>query len=196
MDITFVTTNNGKAESLRRVFAPLEVSVRQVSMELPELQTTSLQEIAEHKARYAYPRIGDPAVVVQDAGFFLDAWDGFPGASVKLTLKTLGLDGLLVLVDGRSRHCAFKECLAYFDGTTPRLFETTIGGTLATEPRGEQQPDAPTILWRLFIPDGCNKTLAEMTSEEMAAWRRTRPKQYGDLFADWFCGPDGPGFKG
>lgn len=191
MRITFVTSNNGKAESLRRVFAPYGMPVEQVSIELPEPQLASLREIAEHKARYAHAQIERP-VAVQDSGFFLEAWNGFPGAFVKFALQTLDLDGFLALVTERSRDCAFRECLSFFDGTQMHFFEATISGTLASEPRGSWKPDAPTRLWSIFIPDGCEKTLAEMSDEELAEWRRVRPKNYGDLFAEWYFGPAGP----
>ncbi len=194
MDITFVTTNDGKAESLRRIFTPKGVSVNQVSLELPEPQLTSLQEIAEHKARYAYEKIGEP-VVVQDAGFILKAWNGFPGPFVKFALQTLNIPGLLALVEGRDRGCSFRECLAYYDGTTMKFFEAIVPGSMSREPRGGWVHDSPTRLWSVFIPEDHYKTIAEMTPGERSEWRETRTKNYGDLFADWFFGPRGPGHK-
>lgn len=191
MEITFVTTNQAKVDSLSRTFEPRGVAIKQVAIELPELQVIDLRQIAEYKAHFAYEQLQIP-LVVQDAGFFIDAWNGFPGAFVKFALQTLGLEGMLSLVDGRERGCAFRECLTYYDGVRLCSFDATIAGSLAPEPRGERQSESPTQLWKIFVPNGETKTLAEMSDAERDAWRRTRPKNYGDLFYEWYFGPEGP----
>ena len=193
MSIRFVTTNLNKVRSLARTLEPFGIGVMQVELELPELQVLDLKTIAEYKARFAFGRIRSP-LVVQDAGFFIDRWNGFPGAAVKWGIGTLGLEGILKLMEGESnRQCAFRECLTYIDQEGVRSFEAETPGTIATETRGEFNPNAETRLWRIFVPLGESLTLAEMNDSERDTWRVKRPKNYGALFADWYVGPEGPG---
>ena len=183
MEITYVTTNAGKVASLQRILEPRGIDVTQVSLELPELQTPDLKAIGKHKAEAAYKQVGKP-VLVQDAGFFLDAWPGFPGAFVKYALATLDLAGILALVDGRSRRAAFKQCYAYCDGTDTTLFEEEHPGTLLEQERGTLRGDAWGRLWLLFVPDGSTKTLAEMTPAER---EKLHQPTAALEFAKWFA---------
>lgn len=187
MEITFVTSNKGKVASVGRTCGLFGISVLHVALELPEPQVADLRMIAEHKARAAFREAKVP-LIVQDSGFFLDAWRGFPGPFVKFTLDTLGLDGYLVLVEGRERGCAFRECLTFYDGNDLRSFESAVPGALAYERQGEKHPDAWSQLWEIFIPKGCTKTIATMTLEERKEWRTRRDDTSDMLFARWYAG--------
>ncbi len=184
MDLSFVTTNKGKVASVRRTCEPFGITIVHVPLELPEPQVSDLRVITEHKAHAAYREVRAP-LIVQDSGFFLDAWRGFPGPFVKFTLDTLGIDGYLALVAGRSRECTFRECLAFFDGTELSFFESTIPGSLAHKREGVKHPDAWSELWEIFIPEGFVKTIADMTLEERAEWRSRRGDNSASLFAHW-----------
>lgn len=175
MQLWYATSNPGKVQSLKRSLSFCTVDIQQVVLELSEPQTLSVAEIALCKARGAFAHLGEP-VVVQDSGFCMSDWKGFPGSFVRYTLETLGLEGLLKLADGTSRRCAFHECLAYMDGTRkkPRLFRSVIPGTLAEGPRGTLAEDAWSALQLVFIPYGKTKTLAEMSESERNAWRKER----------------------
>ncbi|OGZ07736.1 MAG: hypothetical protein A3C93_06630 [Candidatus Lloydbacteria bacterium RIFCSPHIGHO2_02_FULL_54_17] len=186
MELCFVTTNKGKVASLRRTCEPFGITIVHVPLELPEPQVSDLRVITEHKAHAAYREVGAP-LIVQDSGFFLDAWRGFPGPFVKFTLDTLGIDGYLALVAGRSRKCEFRECLAFTDGAALLFFESTIPGSLAHKREGVKHPDAWSELWEIFIPEGFVKTIADMTLEERAEWRARRGDNSASLFARWYA---------
>ena len=92
-------------------------------------------------------------------------------------------------MEGRERDCAFRFSLAFYDNGTrhPISFESQVLGTLATEPRGTLSEKAWSELWLIFIPEGCDKTLSEMTDEESAEWRKSvTPDSYDTQFAEWF----------
>ncbi|KKU45782.1 MAG: deoxyribonucleotide triphosphate pyrophosphatase [Microgenomates group bacterium GW2011_GWC2_46_7] len=175
MILYYATSNSGKVQSLKRSLAFCEVTIEQAVLELSEPQTLDVAEIARCKAKSAFAQLGKP-VVVQDSGFCMDDWSGFPGAFVRYALETLGIEGLLKLAEGTSRRCAFHECLAYMDEERrePKLFRSIIPGTLAQEPRGQLTSDAWSGLQLVFIPGGRTKTLAEMTEAERNQWRYTR----------------------
>jgi hypothetical protein len=56
MDITFVTGNQNKADFLAR---HLNLPIKHKKLELDEMQSLNLKEIAEHKARQAYAQLDE-----------------------------------------------------------------------------------------------------------------------------------------
>lgn len=184
--VGFVTTNKGKLESIRRTCAEHGVGVDHIFMEVPEPQTTDLELIAKEKSAHAFRMIQQP-IICQDSGFYLEAFPGFPGPFVKFTLKTLCIEGYQALCKDRSRRCWFEECIAFNDTSCERIFTSKIFGNFAPEERGALPPTAWSKLWLVFIPDGCTKTIAEMSEGERAVWRTMRGNNSAQLFAKWFA---------
>ncbi|MBI4016293.1 MAG: hypothetical protein HY363_01200 [Candidatus Aenigmarchaeota archaeon] len=173
MEIYFATTNAGKVQSLQRVLDDYCIAVVQASIDMPEPRSDDVQEIATAKVKYAFQQIGKP-VVALDAGFYIPSLNGFPRAFVNFALGTIGLEGILRLVEGKGRHCEFRNCLAYLDETIaePKYFLSNVKGMLAPEQRGTRHPHQWSDLWFIFIPEHHSKTLAEMNQEEYEQWRR------------------------
>lgn len=192
--LLFATTNKGKVQTMQRDLASFGIDVIQESMNIPEPRSDDVQEIADHKVRYACKQLKQP-VVVLDAGFYIDSLNGFPRAFVNFTLQTIGLEGILRLVDGKNRQCEFRECLAYLDQTlaTPKFFIAHIRGTLAPVSRGTLHDGHWSALALVFIPDGVNKTLAEMSREELDEWRAKSGVKdpHAKEFPKWFLQHDG-----
>lgn len=169
-DIVFVTSNPGKVASAQRQLEGLHIEI--FNYDLIEPRSDDVQEIAEYKVKEAYEVVQKPCITL-DAGFFIEALNGFPRAFVNFALDTLGIEGILKQMQGiENRKCAFKECLAYYDGETMLYFYGNHEGTLSTEIRGRDTDKKWSDLWYIFIPYGYDKTLAEMTEEE----RNHRPK--------------------
>ena len=59
---------------------------------------------------------GRSCVYMQDSGFVIEALNGFPGPYTKYVLSTIGVDGLLKLMDGQlNRRCGFAACVGFAD---------------------------------------------------------------------------------
>ncbi len=189
MQLTFATTNKGKLLTMKEDLKSFGIEVVQKSIEIPEPRSNDVQEIADHKVRYAYQQVQQP-VIVMDAGFYIDSLNGFPRAFVNFALQTIGIVGILKLVEGQDRHCEFRECLAYLDDkmSEPKFFVAHIRGTLATQPRGKVHEGHWSELVLIFIPENLDTTLAEMSVEQMDAWRaRTNAKDpHAKEFPNWF----------
>ncbi len=183
MKIYYVTTNIGKVNLLRS-FTDERTEVVQVSLELPEPRSNDVQVIAQEKIVYAYTQLQQP-VVVMDAGFYVFSLNGFPRAFVNFALETIGIEGILRLVRGKDRHCEFRECLAYIDDEIqkPQYFAGHFRGKLSEEPLGTLKEHAWSDLWRIFIPEGHELTLAQMTRQEYLSWIQTHAPDR--LFAGW-----------
>jgi XTP/dITP diphosphohydrolase len=193
MDIYFATTNPGKVESLRRDLEKYDIRIIQQPIDLTEPRSSDVVEIAKSKIEQAYAQIQKPTIVI-DAGFYIDDLNGFPKAFVNFALETIGLDGILTLVKGKSRQCEFRECLAYMDETLtePKYFITHVKGRLSESKRGTMQKHMWSVLGLIFIPDGSDKTLGEMTPAEYSEWRKhSRGKNaLGEQLYAWISSRD------
>ncbi len=160
MKITFITGNKSKVEQLRRF---LKVSVDHVKLDLEEIQSLNLEEIVEKKAKQAYEIIKSP-VLVEDVSLVYTALNGLPGPLIRWFLEQLGNAGLCRLINhyNKDRSATAKVAYSYFDGNNLQIFTGEITGKIAAHPRGEND-----FGWSpVFIPDGSDKTLAEMTHDE------------------------------
>ncbi len=186
--ITFVTSNKGKYSSAKRFLKKYGITVVQRDVEVPESRG-SLEEIAIHKARYAYQLLKEP-LIVMDAGFFVPSLNGFPMMFTNFVLGTIGNEGILKLVEDKDRACGFKEVLCYQESAhkKPRLFKRVVEGRLAHGPRGRVKPYHWSKLALIFIPKSEKKTMAEMTGREFAAFRKTVDnrshwEQFGEFYS-------------
>lgn len=174
-EITFVTSNFGKVENAKLHLGKLGIAVRAQSVPLSEPHENDIEFISAEKARQAQRLLGTP-VITQDSGFYISAYPdcpGFPGAFPKRDLlEKMGIEGLLKVMENvADRSCYFKECLSYYDGQRLLQFDAVIPGTLATMPHGAQKPEQLSELWSVFIPDGFNKTISELSPKEYNDWQ-------------------------
>jgi XTP/dITP diphosphohydrolase len=112
--LRYVTTNPGK---VREALDYLD-DVEQLDYDYTEVQSSELGPIAARGAREAYRHAGDP-VVVDDAGLFVDGFDGFPGPYSSYVEETLGVGAVYRLAEREldaPRRAAFRCTIAYCDG--------------------------------------------------------------------------------
>ena len=187
MDIHLATTNKGKVHSLNNNLLKYGIKVVHHHIELPEPRSDDLRAIAKEKVLFAFDKIKQPCIAL-DSGFFIPSLNGFPRAFVNFALETIGVDGILKLVDGADRKCEFRSCLAYFDETLdePLYFESVVPGSLAESKKGVMQNHYWSELFLVFIPDDRDMTLSEMSTEEYHRWKEEKSKDYfGDKFGAW-----------
>lgn len=174
--ITFVSTNRGKAKVLADCIAPAGYELERLELPIIEPQGSTLEAVALDKARQAFAYFEEP-LVVEDSGLCVDGLAGFPGPVTKYALETIGTAGLLRLAHGlASRTCRFVSSLIYVDedGTPHPFLDKQAVGTLALEQDGTRTPEAWSVAWNIFIPEGATATLATLSPPERNA-----------LFARW-----------
>ena len=163
LTIWLVTGNRHKLEEARAALEPLGVRVEPLRARKLEVQSDSLEEIALHAARVAYASSPRPAVAVEDAGLFVEALNGFPGPYSSYAYKTIGVRGLLKLLEGvEDRRACFRSAVALVGPGYERVFTGEACGTIAREPRGSGGFGFDPV----FIPEGESRTFAEMSLEE------------------------------
>jgi XTP/dITP diphosphohydrolase len=161
MRLAFITSNPGKVEEARKYFEPIGIEVHQLRVDYPEIQANTLEEVAEYGARWLAERI-DGRFFLDDSGLFIEALRGFPGVYSAYVYKTLGIDGILKLLDGLTdRRAHFESVVAYWDGEL-HLFSGRVDGEITTERHGSGGFGFDPV----FKPTGFERTFAEMTTEE------------------------------
>ena len=184
-EIVFVTHNEGKIKSAEKHFKNLKFTT--YNYELDEPRSDDIKEIATAKVKQAYEIVKRPCIAL-DTDFRIEELNGFPKAFVNFSLETIGIDGILKLMEGKEkRNCEFNECLAYHDGEKIHYFFGKHSGNLALHRKGVVCEEKWSDLWYIFQPKGFDKTLAEMNPEE----RENRKKVDGSVqamqeFAKWY----------
>lgn len=186
-DLRFVvvTSNKGKAKEFEEIFSKYGLRFRVEPMKTPELQATDLKLIAENSALYAYDVLREP-VMVEDAGLFINALKGFPGPFSSYAFKTIGVDGIIRLLEGvEDRRAKFVSVIAFYSPITEpvRFFIGEVEGFISKEPRGSKGFGFDPI----FIPaEGDGRTFGEMeVSEKNRFSHRARSAR---KFAEWIKG--------
>ena len=163
-EIVFVTHNPGKIASAQKTLKNVKLSI--FEYELDEPRSDDIEYISKMKVMEAYELVKKPCISL-DCGFWIDALNGFPRAFVNFALETVGLEGILKLMEGiENRSCRFTECLSYYDGKELHQFAGKHEGLIAPAILGLDTDEKRSDLWYIYIPKGYEKTLAQMTQEE------------------------------
>ena len=150
----YVTSNDNKA---REIAETLGIKIKCVSIELDEIQEMNLEKIINHKTQQAYSKFKSP-VIVEDVGFYIEDWNGFPGPLIKWLHATIGYEKLTQILSKKNRNAEFVVAYGFYDGKKFRSFVGSSKGKIALSPRGEGGWGFDTI----FIPKGYRKTFAEL----------------------------------
>ncbi len=158
--VHYVTGNRDKFREVQYILA--EYDLVQVDLDIDEIQSFDIYEIARKKAQSAYCQVGKP-VIVEDVGFYIDAIGGFPGPFIKFVEQTMGEAGTIELLGGRSNRLAhIKVVVVYYDGSEFITAESETKGNLTWEVReGEGFGFDHT-----FIPEWSDLTYSEMGLEK------------------------------
>ena len=157
MKVLFVTGNEHKASEANEIGAEFGVEFARVDCPYPEVRDEDVRVVAREGAHYVYGKLVEP-VIVEDAGLFIDALDGFPGSYSSFVFKKIGHEGILKLLEGEeNRKACFVSAVGYTDGSEIKIFEGVIEGEITRELRGDAGFGYDTI----FQPAGSEKTFAE-----------------------------------
>jgi XTP/dITP diphosphohydrolase len=183
--IFFATNNVNKFNEGRKMLAECDIAVGMLRTKSLEIQSESLDEIAKASAVDAYAKCHLP-IIVEDAGLFTDALNGFPGPYAAYAYETIGNQGLLRLMQGiRNRKAHFDSALAYFsaDLEYPICFHGRVDGEIATEERKGRNKSGFGFD-PIFRPGSTRKTFAEMSILEKNEYSH-RARAFRN-FAEWY----------
>jgi len=181
--VFFATNNINKFNEARKILSRYEIAVGMLRVKTMEIQSESLEEIAKTSAIHAYRQCGLP-IIVEDAGLFIEALNGFPGPYASYVYKTIGNEGLLKLMkETNNRKACFQSVVAYFyeDLESPICFKGEVLGEITqTVRKGSSGFGFDPV----FKPMQSDKTFAEMSIAEKNRYSH-RAKAFRK-FARWY----------
>ncbi len=136
------------------------------STELKETGSTLKENALQKMRQIAYPYDAD--VIADDTGLEVEALNGAPGVfSARYAGEGASyqdnVEKLLKALEGKeNRNAQFRTVIALSDGPKEIVFEGIVKGKIAAKQKGERGFGYDSV----FIPEGSNKTFAEMTEEE------------------------------
>jgi len=163
IDLQVVTSNNGKIKEFTDIFEKTHFNPIKKNIDYPEIQASTLEEVVDFGLSSLQGKL-KPPFVIDDSGVFIDHLKGFPGVYTRYVYDTIGLEGVLKQMEGvQERECSFKCVLGLMTELGEKLkFVGECKGILVNEQRGSGGFGYDPI----FIPDGFDKTFAELTSKE------------------------------
>jgi len=182
MTLYFATGNASKVREIKAILQELPLTIVQVDAKGEEIQSDFLEEIANESAYRASNNRKLP-LFVEDSGLFIDALRGFPGPYTSYVFKTIGLSGVLSLMQGVDRRRAVFCSVVSFcrpEGK-PVSFVGEAMGRIAISARGNNGFGFDPI----FEPEeGDGRTFAEMKMvEKNSVSHRTKAVC---AFAKWY----------
>ncbi len=171
--LLFATGNAHKLTELRQVLGQqYEIAGLKdlgIPTDIPETGVT-LHENAAQKAQYLYEKLGTPCLA-EDTGLEVEALDGAPGV---YSARFAGPDcnaeenmkKLLNELEGcPNRKARFRTVIALVEGGEMTFFEGICPGTIARQSKGDKGFGYDPV----FIPEGFDKTFAQMNAREKNA---------------------------
>lgn len=160
MNVIYVTGNDHKAKYFSKMVG---IEIAHQKADVDEIQSLDAEEIITKKAKQAYELLKKP-VIIEDTFLVFDSMGRLPGTFVKWFIDEVGLEAMCNLAIGKngSSGATAGAAIAYYDGKNMQVFKSSLRGTIAKTLRGESG-----FGWnRIFIPDGSNSTLGEMSDKD------------------------------
>ncbi|RLC35562.1 hypothetical protein DRH14_00640 [Candidatus Shapirobacteria bacterium] len=187
--IYFITGNPAKITYANNIIKDFNIKFVQKKLNIIEGRQTSPKQVVIGKAQQAFQQFKQP-LVIEDSGIFIPALNGFPTTLIHFVEETIGLAGILKLMEGQSnRQAEFRSAMAYISPQHPQpvVFEEIDSGfTIATKIR----PVSNTTFGqfdRILIPPNQNKTNSELSLEFRLKKQRQRKTQtHWYAFGKWF----------
>jgi len=158
MTLYFITGNKGK---FREVRAILDEEVKQLDINLPEIQSTDARAVIEAKLLEALKhKKGE--FIVEDVSLYLDCLNGLPGPLIKWFLEAIGNEGIYNLANKLGNKKVEVKCIIGYAKNAKEIhfFEGVVRGRVV-QPRGTGFGWDP-----LFIAEGYTETFGELSPRE------------------------------
>jgi len=166
--LIFVTGNKDKLAIAQRALRNTDIILAQKKIRIPEIQSLDVEEIACFSAGFAAKEVGR-AVVVADAGYYIEALGGFPGPFIKYVNQWFNPEDFLRLMEGKkNRRVVVKGSLAYCEPLKhPVVFKFEAIGAIAKKTGRVIKGGWGNPINRVFIHNGFEKPESEILKEKL-----------------------------
>ena len=191
IEFLFATGNDHKLEEANAALSKYEIHASKFTgFHKLEIQSNDLEAIASTALALILQKTKEP-VFVEDSGLFIHELNGFPGPYSSYASETLGVEGILKLMDGaKSRKAEFRSSVAFgIGGKWLANFSSATEGIIQLQARGSAGFGFDPI----FIPMWTQRTFAEMELKEKTIYSH-RAKAISKL-ALWYLNESKKGFE-
>jgi XTP/dITP diphosphohydrolase len=166
MKLHLVSGNKGKIKELLQLAHMYGIDLAPFPQEATEKSRWVEKIVKSAKQTYKLcPYFDKKPLIVEDSGLFIKSLNMFPGTLSSYVYRTIGIAGILKLMEGISnREAYFKSVIALVipEEGEVKLFSGEVSGEISREPRGSGGFGFDPI----FVPRGWDKTFAEMSIDE------------------------------
>jgi XTP/dITP diphosphohydrolase len=154
--------------------------MEQKDIEIDEIQDLDVEKVARMKAEDAF-RILKETLIVEDTALFIKSMNNYPGPMVKHFIHSIGYEGIIEYLRGKDRSAEAVTVFAFCDKKGKiRTFTGKVKGTITEDFR-----KGDYFAWdRIFIPEGYDKTYAELGMEQKNRISQRRKALKG--FVEWY----------
>jgi XTP/dITP diphosphohydrolase len=177
--LQYITGNSSKFSTAQAHLAAEEIGIVQQDLEIAEIQSDSIEEIALDKAQKAFAKLNSP-LFVNDSGWIIPALNGFPGPYMKyMNHWFTSEDFLNLLNDYQDRSVILRQVIVYIDGTDTKIITHDIKGRFLDKPYpGKGRPSDRVISLSV---DG----MSLVEEEEKKSYQIDAAKVLWQEFASW-----------
>lgn len=141
----YITGNQNKIDVARKFLTPLGIEFEPKELDLTEIQSENIEEVAISKAKQAFEILQQP-LFTNDHGWSITALNGFPGAYMKYINKWLTADDFIRLMDGKeNREAILTEVICFIDEKGTKAFTMQHNGKILDKPQGVGIPGTTMI---------------------------------------------------
>lgn len=160
MKLLFVTGNSSKHKFAQHKLTPYKIELIQKDLDLKEIQSDSIEEIAQFKAAQAFIILKKP-LIVSDHGWSIPALKGFPGPYMKYVNEWFSPEDFLNLMKPhKDKSVILKQVICFTDGEHMKVFVHESEGKFLKEKSGNGLSSTTVISY-----DKKGKSIAEVNSE-------------------------------
>ena len=174
--IFFHTGNQYKLNEASQAMSKLQIKIRSLedispNISVVEPQGENCTHVAHSKIMQVLNLVGDKLndnwLMVEDSGLFVDTLGGFPGVYSSYVHSTIGIEGIVKLLEeSKDKSAQYISSISFWDGEEIHSVQGHCKGRISLELRG----DAGFGYDPIFIPEaGDGRTFSEMTLLEKTA---------------------------
>jgi XTP/dITP diphosphohydrolase len=132
-EILFVTSNLHKYNEISTIFKQYtSIQLKLLQTNLVEIQSSDLEEIAIFSLKKCVETIKHESIFVEDSGLFIKQLNGFPGPYSAYIFRTIGLKGILTLMEKfKKREAYFQSSIALKIGKEIKVFSERVQGAIS-----------------------------------------------------------------
>jgi len=157
--IKFVTSNSHKYEEVEALFRSKNIELSWIKMKYEEIQADDNEIICRDSCMKLEKQLESP-FFIDDTGLYIKSLNGFPGPFASYVQDTIGNSRIIEMAADSDAY--FKTVIGFSIKNKIYTFAGILNGHISNKAAGENKFGYDPI----FIPEGYDRTLAELSTEE------------------------------